>query len=328
MKVRLNKYDNLRGIAIYLVVLGHLDSLHILPPKLNHFIFMIHLPLLFFVSGYFSKIAPDQPLKSFKRIMVPYLIFCIITKLYGLILFGKIDISLIFFQSSTALWFLIALFIMKMLLPIFDKFRYPIITALICALFIGCLDLHPNYLGLTRAFAYYPVFLVGYYLKQSNRDPTMIYAKIRDIFNRHFKLIFILVCISTVVVLFKFDPKFYYFKAMYSGNYLFEMIKRLIVILLEMAWVLILDKLMTNRECILTKFGVNSMAVYLLHIYVMIYCKTVVPDLFANNMLIYAIFLIALSIGVTFILSRDIVTKYLNKFTDGVYDLIVKPINS
>ena len=160
-KVRINKYDNLRGLAIFLVVFAHLDVLRAMGPANGNLIFLIHLPVLFFVAGYFSKIGPDEPLKSFKRLFLPYIIFCTITKLFNFVVFGKFNLGLIFFESEFALWFLIALFFMKMALPIVDKFRYPIITALICALLVGFVDISPNYLGLTRGFSYFPIFLVG-----------------------------------------------------------------------------------------------------------------------------------------------------------------------
>ena len=295
---------------------------------LEHFIFFIDLPLLFFVAGYFSKLGPDQPLKSFKRLLIPYFVFCTITKLFGLFVLGEVDFTLIYFQSSFALWFLVALFLMKMALPIVDRFRYPIITALICAIIIGFIDIHPNYLGITRAFAYMPVFLVGYYLKQSKDGTTTRYNKFLNFFNRYFKLLSILIVVASIPVILTFGGKFFLFKSIYAGNIPVEMIKRLIVILLEICWVLMLDKVMTNKDCLLTQFGRNSMAVYLLHCYVRLYFKPIFLDTFANQETLFFIFAVVLSFVVTYVFSRDIVTKYINKLTDGVYDLIVKPMQS
>ena len=64
VKERINKYDNLRGLAMILIVFGHLNYSKVLGP-FNPLLFMIDLPVLFFVAGYFSKIDIDQPAKSF-----------------------------------------------------------------------------------------------------------------------------------------------------------------------------------------------------------------------------------------------------------------------
>ena len=65
--VRINRFDNLKGLAIFLIVLGHLsfitelDSINLI----HNYIYLIHLPIFFFVAGYFSKIGPDETKKSY-----------------------------------------------------------------------------------------------------------------------------------------------------------------------------------------------------------------------------------------------------------------------
>ena len=81
---RINKYDNLKGLAIIFIVLGHMCFF----PVLKNVIYIVHLPIFFFVAGYFSKIGPDEPVKAFKRLMVPFIIFCIIYELFDLFVMG------------------------------------------------------------------------------------------------------------------------------------------------------------------------------------------------------------------------------------------------
>ena len=327
VKARLDKYDNLRGIAIFLVVLMHMDILGVLAGFPQNVLKVINLPLLFYVAGYFSKIGADESIKSFKRLFVPYLIFCIIVKVFQWLVIGnKLSLNGLFFKSSACLWFLIALFIMKMMLPVFNRFRYPIITSIICCLFMGFIHIDSNLLGLTRCFGYFPLFLVGFYYKETKNNITTQYTKIVNFFNKHYKIISIIVIICAVIICYKFQIRMFRFKEPYSGNLLYEMIKRLIVIGVEIGVVMVFDKFMTNRKCFLTKFGKNSLAVYLLHIYIYLCLKEIMPKSFASNLPIYLVVTFALAFIVTFILSRDVVTKYLNKFTDGIYNLIAKPI--
>ena len=161
-KVRINKYDNLKGMAILIVLIMHFDFIHALPGEFIHYLYL-PFGVFFFVSGYFSKIDSTQPQKSFKRLIVPYLIFCVLLELFKFAYLGSMNWKMIIIHSGMALWFLVALFIMKMILPIVDKFRYPILTTLAFALLFGLYDINPYLLGLTRAFAYLPIFLLGFY---------------------------------------------------------------------------------------------------------------------------------------------------------------------
>ena len=325
-KERINKYDNMRGIGIFLVVLWHLDILNRINHPANNIIQVIYLPLLFFVAGYFSKIGPDEGIKSFKRLFIPYLIFTIITRLFNWFVLGKFDFSLIFFKTDFALWFLIALFFMKMMLPIVDRFRYPILISIICALIIGFIPLESSILGLTRCFGFFPIFLVGFYLKQSKNNIQTPFTKILNLFNKHYKIITVLIIVATIIVCYYFDFRIFTFRKGYSGNMLYEVIKRAIVLGLIIGIVLIFDKFMTNRQSLLTQFGRNSMAIYLLHGYIKALFEKYIPHSIAMNKPLWIILILVLTFIITYILSRDVVTKYLNKFTDGIYNLIAKPI--
>ena len=325
-KERINKYDNMKGIGIFLVVLVHLDILNMINHTANNIIQLIYLPLLFFVAGYFSKIGPDEGIKSFKRLFIPYLIFTIITRLFNWFVLGKFDFSLIFFKTDFALWFLIALFFMKMMLPIVDRFRYPILISIICALIIGFIPLESSILGLTRCFGFFPIFLVGFYLKQSKNNIQTPFIKILNLFNKHYKIITVLIIVATIIVCYYFDFRIFTFRKGYSGNMLYEVIKRAIVLGLKIGMVLIFDKFMTNRQSLLTQFGRNSMAIYLLHGYIKALFEKYIPHSIAMNKPLWIILILVLTFIITYILSRDVVTKYLNKFTDGIYNLIAKPI--
>lgn len=322
---RINKYDNLKGLAIILIVLGHLDYLNVINPfHLSRFFFLIDLPIFFFVAGYFSKIAPDQPLKSFKRLMIPYFLFCFLIELFRFLYTGSSDWDLIFIQSSMAMWFLISLFIMKMILPILDKLKYPIIITFIIALLFGVYDFNPNYLALTRTFSYLPIFLFGFYFNRYMEDFSKAYGKLYGFFDRHFKLIVLAVCLVTVVVVFKFNGKFFVFKDPYSGNLLYEAIKKGIVLVLEIAWMVILNRIMTNKDCFLTKIGRNSMAVYVLHPFIYYIFKPIWPVMITSDVISIVLSIVLTAITV-FVLSRDFVTKYLNMIVDGIFNIFFRP---
>lgn len=70
--------DILKGIGIILVVLEHLAQDDHLSTWINAF----HMPLFFFLSGVFFQPTFENWKKSCKRILVPYLIFAILSFLY------------------------------------------------------------------------------------------------------------------------------------------------------------------------------------------------------------------------------------------------------
>lgn len=62
-------FDVLKGLAILLVIIGHCEI-----GALHSFIYSFHVPLFFFVSGYFLKQRPvrDEVRLNFKRLIIPY----------------------------------------------------------------------------------------------------------------------------------------------------------------------------------------------------------------------------------------------------------------
>lgn len=87
---RIQEIDLVRGVAIFLVVLGHtfpplIKDQYIIAYVLYHFIYNFHMPLFFAVSGflYYSK-KSDLKLnhfigKKFKQLMIPYISYSVVT---------------------------------------------------------------------------------------------------------------------------------------------------------------------------------------------------------------------------------------------------------
>ena len=123
---RINWVDNIKTIGILSVILGHINS------PLNLFIFSWHMPLFFFLSGFFidtKKSINDFVVNNFNRLMIPYFIFSTLALIIEPIkrtLLGREDIDVLseligifFFMDyphlintyGFVLWFLPALFL-------------------------------------------------------------------------------------------------------------------------------------------------------------------------------------------------------------------------
>lgn len=336
-KPRINKFDNLKGLAIILIVLGHMLFLtkYNSVSLIKSFVFIFHLPIFFFIAGYFSKIGPKEPIKAFKRILIPYILFCIIYKLFLHFIIGKHS-GIIFIFPAYALWFLISLFTMKIFLPILNKLKYPVLTTIVLALLIGFVPISPEILGITRTFTFLPIFIVGFKYKEYKNIFDSKYPKLKEILN-HDKISIFLLVISLIIcglVAYSIPIKIIYLKHFYSfkglTSIIKEIIERFIIITIGIVVTLLLNKVMTNKKSILTQIGKNSLAVYILHVYFITSIKTfIIPNvpILSSSELIFLIFAFVSTVIIALLLSRELVTKYLNKFTESIFNLIIKVVN-
>ena len=110
-------FDNLKAVLIFLVVLGHFllpihgESVLVVVKRL---IYVFHMPLFVFVSGYFAKKIYKNGQYNFKKILYlikAYIIFVIAIQIvYALC--GFRDFSEInFFSQSGAPWYLFAMIV-------------------------------------------------------------------------------------------------------------------------------------------------------------------------------------------------------------------------
>lgn len=133
--------DVLRGIAIFLVVFGHI--VHI--PMMMVYIYGFHMPLFFFLSGFFLKREKMLDLGSFamskvKSVVVPFVILYLATFVYWVVVerhvrgaelsvwsqlvglvYGTYNRDYMHFNS--ALWFLPCLFTMQMIYAVVVRLR-------------------------------------------------------------------------------------------------------------------------------------------------------------------------------------------------------------
>lgn len=87
--------NNLKGILIILVVVGHFGQTisNLLPPDIAYvgygtilFIYIFHMPLFMFVSGYLSKNAEKRRKMAFQGLFVPYIVYQLFVGLCMLVL--------------------------------------------------------------------------------------------------------------------------------------------------------------------------------------------------------------------------------------------------
>ena len=84
---RLSELDILRGIAIFLVVFGHITHI----AELRNYIWGFHIPIFFFISGLLVKPDKYNSFNDFLRnkirnLIIPYIIFYLVTLCYYILI--------------------------------------------------------------------------------------------------------------------------------------------------------------------------------------------------------------------------------------------------
>ena len=164
---RSQKWDILKLILIFLVVLGHGVDYFTRSSEfmkgLFLFIYSFHIPVFIFVSGVFSKNTVNQ--KRFDRIF-GYLILYFAVKLYPVIYRnlsgGKSGIN--WWSESGIPWFMFALFVFYIVTILLRKL--PRVAVLTVSLLAGCAVGYFSFIGdflvTSRIIVYYPFFFLGY----------------------------------------------------------------------------------------------------------------------------------------------------------------------
>lgn len=79
-------FDLLKGLGIILMIWAHCRT-----DAINHFAYTFHMPLFFFISGYFFKCRSfkKELFLDFQRIVVPYVFTCLVMMLLAFSVFDK-----------------------------------------------------------------------------------------------------------------------------------------------------------------------------------------------------------------------------------------------
>lgn len=168
-------FDNIKFVLIMLVVIGHtyrplIDESSILK-AIYLAIYSFHMPLFILVSGYFAKgyNREGQNRKLISSILVPYLIFQILYSIYDHLVYGTDSLEISILDPYWIMWFLFSLFLWRlMMLPLFVNLKYPLVTALILSIAVGYIDEADGFLSLSRTIAFFPFFLLGFYLRRDH----------------------------------------------------------------------------------------------------------------------------------------------------------------
>ena len=334
MKTQNRNYliDNSKGLLIFLVVLGH--SLEFIRKDyevarlLYVFIYEFHMPVFVFISGYLSKNVEKGRRNAVRNFLTPFLLFNIIWNLITLVgpLFLRGEFTELpseqafsFFTPGWALWYIFAMFLWKILLPDLLKFKNIFILSIIAGIFVKLSGEFGSYMALSRTITFAPFFLAGYYSSEEKLKRFRKFTRF-NILNKVPSILILIIGVLIALIFVNYSniaDEFFWADRSYS-NFNIEIFTGILlyiaVYIIGFAFVYVFINLMPVNQTFLSKIGKNTLSVYFLHTY-FIGSILGLTSLMSSN-LGKLLALIVGSLIVTFILSRDGVARFFNKFLD------------
>lgn len=339
------RLDNLRGVLIILVVIGHF----LLPLKQSetrlilgifYLIYSFHMPCFVMLSGFYAKSLYDREgyfrWGKIIQILWLYVVYEVIVFLTEGMAYGPTTPIPNFFKESGAPWYLLALFWWYCTVPVFNRFRgkrsslYITIAMFIAVAFLKYFIQVGSILSLDRTITFMPFFYAGFFTSQIQLDRYLVsrYRRYVDMAAIFFAL---LILLGTKDLLYRYNLVVYgtdyrrYLPALYGHLWLVELIWCGVAMSLSLG----LAGIMLNRRMtIITSLGRNTLPIYIAHrpirdimeyagFYTMI-------DPFSR---INVIALIIFSLILTIVLNNPLLSELFKRLR-GVFDPLLEKHNA
>ena len=266
-------FDNIKAVLIFLVVLGHF----LLPIHeegnvlvlIKRLIYVFHMPLFVFVSGYFSKRIYKDGKYNFRKILYlikAYILFVVaiqaVYAISGFRSFCEID----FFSQSGAPWYLFAMIAWYLMIPLIRKCKplSVMIVSIALALAAGFFKNVGDFLCLSRILVFGPFFFLGYYMEQ-----PMLEKALRPTYKRIVTIAALSICAGILLTGFKMSDElgmvyenisYYELDRLWEGPFvrLYLMIAAFVI-----SWAILFY--IPREKNAISFIGQRTMPIYMLH---------------------------------------------------------------
>lgn len=275
VKIRNSKLDNIKGVLIILVVMGHLLELD-MEYGINRFLYIIiytfHMPVFVFVSGYFANFSIKR---TIKKLLYPYILFQFLYLLFAKHVLN-LDNLIQFTTPYWLLWYLWAMVIWTLMIPVIKSSKIEkkvvfLVIVTIVSISIGYENAIGRILSLSRIFVFFPFFICGYYAKEWNREEAnrVHLQNMLKKHKRHLTLVFC-VCITWIIGYcighYEAIDRNWLYEAVSYQHGAYTMGFRILHLSMGFIWLLFLLFMIPNKNIpILTNIGINTMPIFLMH---------------------------------------------------------------
>ncbi|WP_017568755.1 acyltransferase family protein [Nocardiopsis halotolerans] len=269
--------DNAKFLLITLVVVGHaVEPLLDLGAAraLYYWMYFFHMPAFILVSGYLARSFDGSPARVEKLVLsvaVPYLIFWGIHHGIYAIEHGELRDTVSPLQPTWTLWFLVALFLWRLSVPVWRRFRYPLIIAVLISVSAATVELGPT-LSVGRVLSFLPFFVLGLCLRREH------FAWLARTWMRVVSLVFLAVTVLLAVPLSqRLDKDWLYWSQSLTDRDIDPLLPSFLIRLSLMGLGLLMTvaflALVPRRHTWFTIAGKYTMYVFLLHPVIFILLK-------------------------------------------------------
>ncbi len=313
--------DNIKCILIFFVVFGHLIERYIdnntTLMGVYMFIYVFHMPLFIFISGFLSKNINKSKKVFLKTLLIPYIILNIVWYTLAYFYTGKTNSPLLY--PGWTLWFLLSLFFWRVSLKYLVKIKYILPISFLLGLIVGVVS-NGAILSFSRTIVFLPFFLLGYYTDMGKLK------KISDNINIWVALLGLTLFVG--IALFIADKNLINYKFLY-GSYSYSelgisiwqgVLYRSILYICSIGLSIFVCVITPSHKTFYTHVGKSTMYVYVFHVYIVLLIFYLIPKW---NMNIITNWIILISpLFVTYILSHKIFEKIYNKIFYPIIKLI------
>lgn len=272
MNNRVELYDIIKGLAIFLVVLGHTIQAFVPDNKYLIPIYMFHMPLFMIISGYFFYPSIEKySLKDYiKRKTIHLLIPSLFWGIFNMLIINgnkflnnsPINLVYSFNLVVTGMWFLVVLYVLSVIGGIIYK-KYPQYEFLTWGIIYTMILFIPPFWVINEIKYLLPFFLIGYMMK--------IYKVEEYMFSKNKYLIF-LICLLIFILfinIFTFDFTVYKTPTdILSIDYFYKYIVRFLSGISGSFICFYICKLFektSNIKGYLLRIGITTLPIYVLH---------------------------------------------------------------
>jgi fucose 4-O-acetylase-like acetyltransferase len=314
--------DNVKGLLIFFVVLGHVVQKYIYDSEIVLSIFVLinlfHMPLFVYISGYLSKDVKKVQSKAFVRFLLPYIVWNSVY--YILISLQYRHLTFSFLSPGSMLWYFLSLFTMCIFLPVLIKIRYNVLLVFLFSLIIGFFGEFGHFCSFSRTICFFGFFLLGYYSNQNYLDKikALKWLWLWLIIILSVFLFIYLSTTSSITDIFNSITRRMSYRE--NSNVWTGLSYRAIMIPCAILFSCFILSISVNKKTLLTQIGQNSIIIFIFQGYFLI-----LTDHFINinpNSITGIIILIVLSVGITFFLALNIFHEIYNKIMRYILKLI------
>ena len=172
-KVRDERIDSVKYCLIVVVIAGHVIEYSETMTSIIvwKWIYIFHMPLFIFISGYFSRKKDKELWPSIWKLLEPLIVFQSVAIITKLINGGETSFRDIL-TPWYVLWYLLSLIYWRLMLQVIPESilrnaKLILPTAFGISILTGFLPID-NFLSLHRTFAFLPFFFLGYCMRGKN----------------------------------------------------------------------------------------------------------------------------------------------------------------